>query len=402
MDRKGDNEMKQQQGPRPAAEGAGEDWLAEVEAERAAQSPERRLPANGVGAGSGAAAGARDHAPPPRGYLDGAAPAHGREDDAPVHGPRRRQWPAGYVLLAILIGFALGAALNAKHLQRTAEELPFGAKRSVAMALVKPIAAISSVLQLERPAALADRLLGIDRPEKVDTRQGLGVSLQSGGRNGPVTPTKSHKLVLWIGGDSMVQVFGSSLETMARQTGLVVPVLDYKISSGLVRPDFYDWPERISAEMMSLDPDVAVVMFGANDGQGMKVGGQVYPFGTSGWLKIYHKRVAMVMDELLTRGREVYWVGQPIARARYFTDNVHTMNSVYQEEALRRPHMHYVESWPLFVNSKGQYSDYLRDDSGAMALMRAADGIHLTRAGGDRLAKAVLARIAADFKFKVK
>jgi len=385
--------MTRQDRPRPAAEGAGEDWLAEVEAERASRSGEGRRQVDGGDPGRGASGGPHDDAPP----------AHGLEDDAsPAHGPRRRQWPAGYVLLAILIGFALGGELNAKSLQRTAEALPFGAKRSVAMVLVKPIAAISSVLQLERPAALADRVLGIDRPEKVDTRQGLGVTGKAGERNGPVTPTKSHKLVLWIGGDSMVQVFGSSLETMARQTGLVAPVLDYKISSGLVRPDFYDWPKRIASEMASLDPDVAVVMFGANDGQGMKVGGQVYPFGSPGWMKIYHKRVGMVMDELLTRGREVYWVGQPIARARYFMDNVHTMNSVYQEEALRRPHVHYIDSWPLFANGKGQYSDYLRDDSGAMVLMRAADGIHLTRAGGDRLAKVMLAQIAADFKFKVK
>ncbi len=391
MDRRDDNEVTRQGRPRPAAEGAGGDWLAEVEAERAARGGEGRRHGDEGDPDRGAAGGAHDDAPPSPG-----------PEDAPAHGPRRRQWPAGYVLLAILIGFALGGELNAKSLQRTAEELPFGAKRSVAMVLVKPIAAISSVLQLERPAELADRVLGIDRPEKVDTRQGLGVTGKAGERSGPVTPTKSHKLVMWIGGDSMVQVFGSSLETMARRTGLVAPVLDYKISSGLVRPDFYDWPKRIAAEMASLDPDVAVVMFGANDGQGMKVGGQVYPFGTPGWMKIYHKRVGMVMDELLTRGREVYWVGQPIARARYFADNVHTMNSVYQEEALRRPHMHYIDSWSLFTNGKGQYSDYLRDDSGAMVLMRAADGIHLTRAGGDRLAKAVLAQIAADFKFKVK
>ena len=384
MDHRDDSEMTRRERPGRGVESSGGDWLAEVEAERAARSDEARRPRDTDAAGRGPAAG-------------------GVEDDTPpARGPRRRQWPAGYVLLAILIGFALGGELNAKKLQRTAEELPFGAKRSVAMVAVKPIAAISSVLQLERPAQLADRVLGLDRPEKVDTRQGLGVTGKAGERSGPVTPTKSNKLILWIGGDSMVQVFGSSLEMMARQTGLVAPVLDYKISSGLVRPDFYDWPKRIAAEMASLDPDAVVVMFGANDGQGMKVGGQVYPFGTPGWMKIYHKRVGLVMDELLTRGREVYWVGQPIARARYFADNVHTMNSVFQEEALRRPHVHYVDSWSLFVNGKGQYSDYLRDGSGAMVLMRTADGIHLTRAGGDRLAEAVLAQIAADFRFTVK
>ena len=169
MDDLDDSEMTRQQRPKPPAEAGGEDWLAEVEAERAERSGEERGHVDGGDPGPGATAGGLRHAAPP---AHSAAP--------PARGPRRRRWPAGYVLLAILIGFALGGELNAKSLHRTAEELPFGAKRSIAMALVRPITAISSALQLDRPAELADSVLGLDRPEKLDTRQALGVAGEVG------------------------------------------------------------------------------------------------------------------------------------------------------------------------------------------------------------------------------
>ena len=38
------------------------------------------------------------------------------------------------------------------------------------------------------------------------------------------------------------------------------------------------------------------------------------------------------------------------------------------------------------------------DASGDLVLMRASDGIHLTRAGGDRMAQAVLDVIEKDWK----
>jgi len=40
----------------------------------------------------------------------------------------------------------------------------------------------------------------------------------------------------------MAQIFGSSLENLAEDTGFVKARLSYKVSSGLSRPDFFDWP----------------------------------------------------------------------------------------------------------------------------------------------------------------
>jgi uncharacterized protein len=73
------------------------------------------------------------------------------------------------------------------------------------------------------------------------------------------------------------------------------------------------------------------------------------------------------------------------------------MNRIYQSEAKKHPGVTFVSTWQLMANAKGSYSEYLKDAGGDPVLMRAPDGIHLTRAGGDRMAALVLGIIEKDW-----
>ena len=59
--------------------------------------------------------------------------------------------------------------------------------------------------------------------------------------------------------------------------------------------------------------------------------------------------------------------------------------------------MTFISTWKLMADDKGSYADYLTDADGDSILMRAPDGIHLTRAGGDRMAALVLDVIEKDW-----
>ncbi len=53
--------------------------------------------------------------------------------------------------------------------------------------------------------------------------------------------------------------------------------------------------------------EAVLVMFGANDGQGTKVGDKQLKFGTGSWNAMYSKRVGDVMDFYVKTGvRRVY------------------------------------------------------------------------------------------------
>lgn len=319
--------------------------------------------------------------------MDGVGDRHGARD---AH-RRRRRTPAGAALLALLLGFALAGLLDARALERDARGMPVGPLRSVCLALLRPAVALNGALGLDRPAAVLEGALRSSAapPASPPTRP-----------QRPLWPrrvTPSQPLRLYIAGDSMVQVFGSSLVNLAEGTGLVRARLDYHVSSGLSRPDFFDWRQRFREQLAAFRPDAVVVMFGANDGQDVEYRGEVLHVGTRAWLGLYARRVAAAMRQLSRDGRRVYWVGQPIMRDPGYRERIAMMDRVYREQAARFPGVHFVSSWALFADRHGRYAAALPGPDGVPVPLRQSDGIHLTREGGDRLAAAVLEVIARDW-----
>ena len=384
--------------------------------------PSREAPGPGAGATSAVGeTGGRPSRAPSAGALasPGAAPRAARRTFRVTSGAGgRKLQPAGGVLLVILIGFALAALLGAAKLTELAEDQPLGVRRDMLVALVRPISGVSSLLRFDEPTRLVNALLG--RGEREES--GLHHQTGPGGRHTPSpaatpsgtsspssspsapawVPSRKEPLALWVGGDSMAMIFGQSLLAMAGKTKVIEAVLDYHVSSGLSRPDFFNWPKRLRAEMKSFDPDAVAAVFGANDGQNVEYQGRVLQFASPEWIALYRKRVGAAMDILVggSRHRQVWWVGMPIARDSRQSAIYRTLNKAYQKEAAKRPDVRYVDTYAMFSDKNGEYADYLVGLSGKTELMRQEDGIHWSRAGGDLAAAAVLDEIRSHWRIK--
>ena len=314
----------------------------------------------------------------------------------------RRPLPAGKVLLAAAVGVALATLLTAANLERTAKSLPYGPRRTVAVALAQPVAVLSRLTFLDRPARGVSALLG-RKPLEEQAGQALSdLGAPSGAPSAAPTalptPTAAHPLRVWVGGDSEAQNTGAQVVLYAEQTGVMKATLDYHIATGLSRPDFFDWPRRLRWVARTVRPDVAVAFFGANDAQSVKYQGKVLHNGSRPWLALYHQRVGAAMDTLRRGGAtRVYWVGLPIMKDPAFSRTVRVLNTVYEQEAAKRPGVTYVDSWRLFLDPTGHYAPYLHNKNGELLLMRQADGVHMTLAGASRLAWSIVRRIARDY-----
>ncbi|MBK9180499.1 MAG: DUF459 domain-containing protein [Acidimicrobiales bacterium] len=302
------------------------------------------------------------------------------------------------------VAFALAAMFNAETLVEMAERQPYGWQRTAYLAITRPIHTVSRVLFLDRPGEAVDAVRGRNR-EQVDLAE-LTVTPSAAAPDAAGTttttlaplrrPSTTDPLNLWVGGDSMSQAFGQSLVRKASETGLVDAVLDAHVSTGLTRPDFFDWSARIVDVVQNQRPEVMVPMFGANDAQTMVVDGRVVDVDDPTWQAEYRRRVGLVMDYLVQNGVRVWWVGQPIMSSPDFTARMRILNGIYREEAASRPGITFVDAMPVFADAAGAYSAYLPDDEGEQRLMRAQDGVHLTLDGADRLADVVLADVFAD------
>ena len=66
-------------------------------------------------------------------------------------------------------------------------------------------------------------------------------------RRAPARRRAENPAKVYIVGDSDAGTFGPYLQTLLDGTNIVDTELNYKVSSGLARPDFFDWPAELEA-----------------------------------------------------------------------------------------------------------------------------------------------------------
>ena len=121
---------------------------------------------------------------------------------------------------------------------------------------------------------------------------------------------------LYIAGDSMMGLPGMALTNLSNKTKLIKPLLDYHISTGLVRPDFFNWPAQLQSQVKAFDPGAVAVMFGANDNQPLQTAsGEIHQFGSDGWKKEYRKRVEDVIAPPVPGRRAARLLDRPAGHA---------------------------------------------------------------------------------------
>lgn len=351
--------------------------------------------------------------------------------DSPHDAPLRRPMTAGRAISVTMMAFVIASFVNAEQLRSAAEGLDYGARRNVATFIANPIADLAGFFRLDAPRARLDTALGkVDRAggdfvaPPVSGTSAAGPSGTTGplGTSGPTVPviepdgtinpssplhrilTPEAPLKVWIAGDSLIGYPGPKLSNLLDDTGVVAPYpVDYRVSTGIVRHDVFNWAIHASAEMERLNPEAVVFLFGANDDQGIKdPEGHMRAFGTPEWRVEYGRRVGVMMDIVVGQPRTLFWIGMPMVRSGERSERYAIINEVIEAEAAKRTEQGvlFIPSKPLFLDDQGNYSDYLHDGTGALVRMRAADGIHFTLPGASRLAGTVYNKINDVWNFE--
>jgi hypothetical protein len=214
--------------------------------------------------------------------------------------------------------------------------------------------------------------------------------------------TAAHPLRIWVAGDSLAQVPGEGIERVSNEALDVLPV-ESRLSTGLARPDLYNWFTRFRQVIAQLHPKVAVLSFGADDAHdyfaGVPAGHTVGPLGSPSWSAEYGRRVDGVTRELNAAGIYVVWLGLPIPDGPGFKKSFPIVNAVLERVAHAHPQGSvYLDTWHLLDDAHGRYTPYLRVH-GHLTLMRLPDGVHYTSAAGDLIAQDVLTKLRAVYSF---
>lgn len=366
---------------------------------------------------------------------------------APAVRPRGEIGDAWRISRAMVSCFAILLLLNTGSLVKIAEAEPDGAGRAVLLATARGLDAAAGVIRLDRLNAWIDGAL--DRrdeaprfdavptpPPTGDTRGAVAAPSDAATPDAAPTPTPampvatgsaptpagtppgpaaatpatpaglrtvttSNQLRVYVAGDSFVDWLGYDLADYGKKDGYITTLLDSKISSGLARPDYFDWPARI-AQAMAGDPRPEAVVFfvGANDYTDLRVDSGTLARGTPEWSAEYRKRAAALMDTVGRGGAQLYWVGQPIMRDKARSRVAADINAAATAEAAKRPWIHFIDTWSMLVDADGNYAAFLPGADGEPVQVRQSEGIHLTRTGTTWVSEAVYKAIRRDWNIR--
>jgi hypothetical protein len=319
----------------------------------------------------------------------------------------RRLLSAGHALAIAALALVFGALLNAPGLHKSAFNQPAGWEREVALAVTGGLEQVSHALLLDRPRALLKDALGRSDDDRIDT----AIALPPPPPPPALTPaqpaprartafTPERKLKLWIAGDSLVVNPGYSIVRAASGSPVIEPVgqVDGRIATGLERPDVFNWFTHVREQLRELQPKAVVLGFGGNDDHdymtGLPEGVELDGFGGPAWTREYRRRVGGLMDTVTGAGAFLVWIGLPITSDEEQSYRFDVINAAVVAEAKERPgDVAFVDTYTTFAGDDGGYAEYLEDSAGRLQKVRAADGVHFERAGGDIIAREVLRRL---------
>jgi uncharacterized protein len=339
-------------------------------------------------------------------------------DDDPVDRPPpgRRGLPAGRTFVVMMVTLLVWGLLYAPELKRSAETHPVGTRRTVALAILTPLAWLSDTIGLSTVTDAAARAAGRDPGGQVGGDDDSDVeplppapSHTRSPRPPPTEdtdirePTTDKKLRVVVVGDSLAQGIGYFAERVFK-TYFVNVIRQGRISTGLARPDYFNWQAEMQTIADRFRPDLTIVLVGENDNQALLYpnGDLEEPIGQPGWPLGYEARVERLARTATANGGHVMWVGLPIVRDTDRWEFLKRLNEIYESVADRLPNVSYVDTWDLFAKADGGYTAYYRDGSGRVRIVRADDGIHFNSDGYTILMRQIAKAAHREFKLHPK
>lgn len=320
-------------------------------------------------------------------------------------------------IVVLSLGLAFAALLNAEGLRKQAQIQPQGFERRLALQLTRPLVDVSRALHLTTPRHELQVAIGREHEDVIDSGVHLGLPPPAGPLPVPAPrqpkPHRRHQakprftaaqpLRVWVAGDSLAQVPGEGLERASGGPLDVLPI-ESRLSTGLARPDLYNWFTRFRQVIVQLHPNVVVLSFGADDAHdylaGVPAGRTVGPLGSASWSAEYRRRVDGVTRELNAAGIYVAWLGLPIPDGPGFKKSFPIVNAVLEQVVRAHPRTAaFIDTWHLLDDAHGRYAAYLRVH-GKLTQMRLPDGVHYTAAAGDLIAQDVLAKLRTVYDLR--
>jgi uncharacterized protein len=212
----------------------------------------------------------------------------------------------------------------------------------------------------------------------------------------------NNKIRIAFVGDSLSDGYWEGVSVTASRDPCLKTLIDFgrfaKNSTGLTRPDHFDWAAELKRVADSFKPRLFVMSLGLNDRQSVVEHGQITMDDSPQYDDKYKERITAVLKTAAAARASLLWVGLPAMRAAAADKDAREKNRLFEEaiQAFGDPTIQYVSPWKLNANRADAFASYGPDGNGRMVQIRTSDGEHFTVAGEMLTAVYLLPRIVAN------
>jgi len=228
--------------------------------------------------------------------------------------------------------------------------------------------------------------------------QDLGGFLTGRAENpaGPQLPARPGRSIsaedparIMVIGDSLSQGFADALAARARERNVPALVRNRgRVSSGLSRSDFHDWPANF-AELAAADqPDIVVAHFGSNDMQTVTRPENRAGYGSDGWEAAYRTEIRRILATAAATRSVMVWLGPAPDGNSGLNRHMTRINPIFADEAAKAGAI-YLPLAEFTAAADGSYATSV-DVRGETVTIRTGDGSHFNGTGYRLVADRIL------------
>lgn len=199
--------------------------------------------------------------------------------------------------------------------------------------------------------------------------------------------------ILLLGDSNIYGSLGRALQTRLEAAGYRVFRFG-KPTSGLARPDFFDWLVEAPPRLALYRPDIVLFMAGGNDGQVLQPRppmSKIIQFHSEqAWREEYGRRVLMLAELLALDGRMAFFLSPTNRRSLVARRKMQRVRAVQATALAGVPRVAWIDMGPPSSDEGGNYLARGPSPGGRRVALRHGDGIHLTDEGGRVVAERLL------------
>ncbi len=217
-------------------------------------------------------------------------------------------------------------------------------------------------------------------------------------------PIRHGASVYGLGSSTMRILLGPLLKRMFRRAPLRYDYWGVP-STGIARPDYFDWQEKLPGIRNQHKPNIWIVSLGTNDLQALRKRTRGWArFGTADWRRLYGRRIDRMLHTMSGPGRRaaVIWLGPTAFNTRNSMARGPILTALMKErvEAFGGPAL-FVDSYAATTDSNGIPLKTIRVRRKGRMPVYGKDGIHLKRYAvkaliANRVRKLVLTCLAGE------